>query len=150
MRGRLLLAALVVMAFPAICGAQDVPEQVLGWDVEFFAAGVNTQTGSPMLGPINFLKAQAQCGQPKQPVPSGSVLNPTAMAVQDPNDPTKDCVLGPNVAGVLLSVPIGTNYLATLRAKGATQTSARSAPSNPFDRALVPVAPPVPSGVKVR
>jgi hypothetical protein len=139
--------AFVLLILSAVTvSAQQVPETIVSWDLEVFASGVNTATGSPIYGPLNFLRSTSTCGQAKVTVPS-IVINPSIISVDDPADTTKACHLGPNSAGVLISAPLGTGLRATLRAKGATLSSPRSAASNPFDRSVVPVAPVVPTGV---
>lgn len=146
---RLLIACVVFLGTAALASAQVVPEQTLSWDVEFWAAGVNPATGSPIQA-ANILKSASTCNLTPVPVPTGVVLNPTKIYVDDPDNAGRSCQLAPTTsAGLLMSVPLGSNHFATARARGATLVSARSAASNPFSRAIVPAPPPVPTAVAV-
>jgi hypothetical protein len=93
---------------------------------------------------VNFLRSAASCGQARVN-PVLPVINPTSIHLEDPANATLDCTLAAT-SGVLVGIPVGAGYVATAKARGATLTSARSAASNPFTRAVVPVAPiaPVP------
>ena len=146
---RTILAAVLWLACASLSAhAQTVQEAVVSWDVEFFAQGVNTATGSPIQAATNFLLSTAACNQAFFAIPPASVLNPTVMQVSDPVNVGRACTLS-NASAILMGVPIGAGYTATAKARGATTVSARSAASNPFDRAVVLVPPPVPAAVRV-
>lgn len=147
----LVVGALLMLAAPVRAQTVEVP---VGVDIEFFAAGVSTTTGTPLMAPQNFLLANALCNQTKVAVP-GSVTNPTIIAIDDPADPatppTRECILGPGTSGVLVSVPIGAGIRATAAMIGDRGgRSARSAPSNPFDRAVVYLPPAAAKGIRIR
>lgn len=145
-----LVCLLLGLLLPSssIVYAQDQPEAVASWTVSFWAAGVNPDTGAPIISPATYLRSTSQCGQPAVPVP-GLVTNPDRIRLADPDNNTLDCQLGPNTQQALFSLPLGTGYTATATANGATTSSTRSAQSNPFARAVIVVAPSVPVGVKV-
>lgn len=145
MKRLIISLALTLIAAPAF--AQTVPETLVSWDVEFFANGVNTATGSPIQA-TNFLLSAAACNQTFTAIPAGTLLNPTGIQVTDPVNAGKACTLA-NASTVLMSVPIGIGYKATAKARGATTVSARSAASNPFDRAVVLVPPSVPVEIRI-
>lgn len=148
MRIYIVLMAAILLVGPARLQAQEVKQEVVSWQVQFLAAGADPVTGTPVQT-ATFNRADSLCGQPAVPVPSGTVVNPTEIRVADPADTTKDCILGPNASGALISVPLGNGYVVVVVARGATTVSARSAPSNPFDRALIMVPPNVPARIVV-
>jgi hypothetical protein len=139
--------ALFLVLMPGILQAQDVPEAVVSWDVEFFAAGVNPATGSPISPAVNFLRSAAACGQARVS-PVLPVVNPTAIRLEDPANAALDCALAAS-AGVLVGIPVGAGYVATAKAHGATLASVRSAASNPFSRAVIVVPPLVPAPPRI-
>lgn len=146
MKRLMLSIALILFAAPSF--AQTVPEALVSWDVEFFAQGVNPATGSPIQAATNFLLSAASCNQTFVVIPPGSVLNPTVIQIADTANVGKACTLS-NASTMLMSVPVGIGYKATAKARGATLASARSAASNPFDRAVVVVPPPVPAEIRI-
>lgn len=146
-RRLLTLATLLLLATPA--AAQSVPETVLSWDLKFFSAGVNPATGAPLLS-ANITVAASTCDLAPITVPPGPIVNPTRIFIDDPALPGRVCQLAPTTsAGLLLSVPLGVGIVATAEARGATQVSPRSAASAPFTRAIVPVAPAVPTNLRI-
>lgn len=144
---RLAILLTLVVLKPAFGLAQDQPEAVVSWDVEFWQVGVDPNIGQPV-SVMNFSRGSASCGQVKVAAPAGTVSNPTAIRVDDPAGVAHDCVLGPDASGVLIGLPVG-SYFATARARGATLLSPRSANSNPFSRAPVVAPPPAPTGLRL-
>ena len=141
----LVLLSLWLLAVPS---AAQTPEAVVSWDVEFFLAGVNPATGSP-IQTANFTKAASACNQAKVSVPGGTLVNPGRIVLDDPDVANRDCVLGPNAAVTIGSLPFGVAHFATSRTRGVTTVSDRSAASNPFSRVSVPLPPAVPTGLRV-
>lgn len=134
------IGALLVVSAPAFAQAN-----IVRYDMQVFAPGVNTVTGSPVQT-NTYLVAAVTCGQPKVVVPAGGVVNPTRFAFDDPADATKDCI-GLLAAGLLPALPNGIGYRTTLtQTDNLGQTSPRSAASTPFDRQGPPV---VLTGVRV-
>lgn len=142
---------LLACGFAAVASAQTAPEETLSWDIEFWSAGVNPATGTPIQS-ANILKSASTCDLVPTPEnsPTGLVTNPTRIFVQDPERPLRRCQLAPTTSsGLLMSLPAQAGMFATALGRGATLTaSARSAASNPFNR-LVVTAPPVTTGVAV-
>jgi hypothetical protein len=144
-----LLLVLLFISVSSVVSAQTVPEVVVSWDVSFWSAGVNPDTGSP-ISTSNFTKAGAQCNQPLVPAPTLPVVNPTKISLDDPDVAGRSCILGPTTSsGVLMALPLGNGIFATVIGRGATLQSARSAVSNPFNRAIVPAPPIVPTSLRV-
>lgn len=142
----ILLVVLLILAGAVVFG-QEVPEAVVSWDIQFFQAGVNPDTGTP-IQTSNFLKSASSCNQPDNPPFTATVVNPARIVLDDPDNLGRDCVLA-NSSGVLMSVPLGSGLFAVAKARGVSLVSTRSAASNPFNRAIVPIAPAVPAGLKV-
>jgi hypothetical protein len=149
-----MLNAILIVVFVALASpvaAQTAPEQTLSWDLEFWAAGVVPGIGLPLNGIQNFTVASSLCDMPLIVVPTGPLVNPTQLSVNDPNIIGRDCILNSVTAsGTLLALPLGTGITGTARARGATLISLRSAASNPFNHAVLVVAPMTPSRVVVR
>lgn len=149
MRSLFATFALLALAAPAL--AQDAPETPVSWTAEFFAAGVNTQTGAPTTT-FPFTLANVTCNLAVVALPPPPMINPTKIRFADPFTAGRECEVDPaksTVTTVLFAIPIGTGWTATLKAHGATLVSARSAASNPFNRAVIAAAPAVPAAVKM-
>lgn len=132
----------VVVAVHASVFAQAT---IVRYDMQVFAPGVNTATGTP-IQTNTYLVAAVTCGQPKVVVSPGGVVNPSRFAFDDPADVTKDCI-GLLAAGLLPALPNGVGYRTTLtQTDSLGQTSPRSAASPPFDRQGPPA---VLTGVRV-
>lgn len=141
--------ALTFGGLASVASAQVVPEAVVSWDVEFYVAGVAPGVGSP-ISTSNFAKSTATCGVPTVGLPGGTIVSPTKIRVDDPLNVGLDCILGPTTsAGLLLALPLGNGIFGVAIARGATLVSARSAASNPFNRAIVPAPPIVPTNLRV-
>jgi hypothetical protein len=155
MRIRLNSDVVVLLAIPVLMllvvlpvGAQT-PETPVSWTAEFFAAGVNTTTGAPV-STYAFTVAQATCNLDAVAAPTPPIVNPTKLRFSDPGSAGKDCEVTQAALGtVLLALPVGVGYTATLKAHGATQVSGRSAASVPFSRAAQAAPPAVPVGVRM-
>jgi hypothetical protein len=106
------------------------------YDQQVFAPGVSPVTGSPQWT-NSYVASLAVCGQTLV-VGTGSVVNPTKIAFDDPNAAGKVCII--TLASALLTaLPNGVGYTSTLtQTDNLGQTSARSAASNPFDKQGVP------------
>lgn len=125
-----------------------VSAQTVSYDVGYFMAGVDPAT-SPTAAPFktdNVVVTSVSCGQPKIAVVTGTVINPTELRFDDEADATKDCVVTTSTT-LLTALPFGTGYKVGLKRKSATDASAWSVLSNPFDRAA-PLA--APTNVRVR
>jgi len=99
------------------------------------------------VGTAEFPKANALCNQAAEKPPVGVVQNPTTARVTDPLNAGKECEL--TIEAFVLSLPVGSGYTSTAKAKGATTVSEASPPSNPFDRVLVITPPPAPGGTVI-
>ena len=142
---------LVILLMPVAASAQTQQEQVFSWNVGVFSAGVNPNTGQPIIPVQNFLRSAATCGIPSAPQPP-NVINPTIIDVDDPANPTTMmCQLAATQAnGMLASVPLGTGYFAAADTIGDHGGhSGYGAISGPFGRAVVWTPPPA-TGTKVR
>lgn len=151
--GRSFVSAVLMLGLATIAGkgkaeAQPTPEAIVGYTIAFYSQGADPATAQPVQSNQYALNA-ITCGQsPKITAPTTTVVNPARVSFDDPSDPAnKDCIITLNQATTIYAVPIGT-YVAYGYARGATQTSARSAASNPFSRQVVPVPPPVPTGFR--
>lgn len=120
-------------------------EPIISWDVEVWMSGSNPATGQP-IALLNFPRSGASCNLSPSTVPANAIANPTRIFINDPTNPGRECQLGAlTSAGLIASIPAGAGYFLTARARGATQISPRSAPSNSFDRATAsPVMPATP------
>jgi hypothetical protein len=122
------------------------PEAVVGWQIEVFPKGTDPATG-PVTALTTFPIMGAMCNLAPGKPPVGTVVNPTTIRLSDPNNAGKECELA--AAGFLNSVPLGAGWFSTASAQGATTISARSAPSNAFDRTAAAVPPATPGAVTV-
>lgn len=146
-----IILALGVLLIASLASAQVAPEPTVSWDIEFWSAGVNTATGTPITS-VNILVSASTCDLAPTPAntPTGTIVNPTRIYVDDPARPGRRCQMAPTTSsGLLMSLPAQAGMFATALGRGATLTaSARSAASNPFSR-LVVAPPPVATGVGV-
>lgn len=135
---------LVVVFLLAATLGVSAQAAITRYDQQVFAPGVSPVTGSPQWT-NSYVASLAVCGQTLV-VGSGSVVNPTKLAFDDPAAPGKVCVI--TFASVLLTaLPNGVGYTSTItQTDNLGQTSARSAASNPFDKQGVPA---VLTGLKV-
>lgn len=122
------------------------PEAVVGWQIEVWPKGADPATGS-VTALSSFPIASARCNLTETTPPTGTVVNPTTIRLDDPNAAGKECELA--ASAFFNGVPLGTGWFSTASAQGATTISARSAPSNAFDRTAAAVAPATPGGVTV-
>lgn len=128
-----LAAALIALATPAFAQAPNV----VSYTHEIFAAGVNTVTGSPLMATV-YQASNVVCNLVKLPVPP-TVKNPHQIEWDDPIHAGQVCT-ATLVSTVLPSLPTGSGFLSTLRqTDDINQTSARSAPSNPFGVQGIPL-----------
>lgn len=118
---------------------------IVSYDLLTFSPSVNTTTGSP-IQTTTMLVGAFVCNQTKLVV-SGTVVNPTQVAFDDPAAPaTKDCI-APLASTVLIALPNGVGYKSVLVARdNLGQLSVRSAASNPFDKQGNPS---VPTGLRI-
>ena len=122
------------------------PEAVTGWQIEVWPKGADPAT-SPVTALTSFPITGALCNQAPGKPPTGVVVNPTTIRLNDPNAAGKECELA--AASFFNGVPLGTGWFSTAAAQGATTISARSAPSNSFDRTAAAVPPATPGTVTV-
>jgi hypothetical protein len=118
-------------------------EKVVSWDLEVFAAAANPADAASMPIAIgNFPVEQAMCNLSPLPPTTGNVNNPTHARVDDPMVAGRQCEIV--AAKFFDSVPLGTGWKATAKARGATTASVRSPVSNSFDRVAESVPPGTP------
>ncbi len=142
MRRIVLAVALVVLT--ASSAAAQLASNIVQVDLQIFAPGVSTVTGSPVSA-TSYLVALFTCNQVAPTVPA-TVTNPTRFFFDDVTNPGKVC-LGTLVSSILPALPNTSGYLATVTVTDTTgQTAARSAASNPFGTVA---APTVRTGLKV-
>ncbi len=110
---------------------------------------ISNQGATAPFSTSTLLASGFVCNQTPKLIVSGSQLNPTKVAFDDPANPTgADCVFVDSGAGPLLALPFSTQaYTATLAIVNTAGTSPDSVASNSFSRpGLVATAP---AGVRV-
>jgi hypothetical protein len=142
MMRRLVLLGLLLLLSAAV-QAQTVTQVI----VTTYLQGTNNLAQPAQ--PLNM--SGFQCGQkPKVAKPSGTVNNPTRVVVDDPMDPTADCIFADSVTanGPLFSLPFGAAvYEVTMKYVNSVAASPESARSNLFTRPGA--APAAPTGTRI-
>ena len=133
-----LIISFILILSANVAHAQ-LPGSIVSYNLDTFAPGVNTTTGTPLQTTVitvpNFM-----CGQ-TAPTITGTVTNPTKAVIDDPGSAGKVCIAA-LVANYLVALPNGTGYVATIQAvDNLGQVSARSVASNPFGKQGLPVSP---------
>ena len=90
--------------------------------------------------------SQTVCNLTTPPPPTGTVINPIVVGIDDPANLGRQCTI--NLGTFFSGLPVASGYKATITALYVGGVTARSLPSNPFDVALVP--PAAPTGLVVR
>lgn len=142
---RVLFTILFTTAIAASASAQ--PGALVSSKVQFFQNGAILPTQVMTI----TLPSGVACGQPKAAVPVGGVFITTSGRIswEDPSNSAFDCVAIQTAGGVLLSLPLGANYTATVTfTDDFGGVSPVSAASNSFTRGARPL-PPAATGVKV-
>lgn len=117
----LAIAVGLVLVVAGEASAQTITQ----WTARVYLAGA----AAPLSPPAVLLAVNVACGQAKI---TGSNVNPTKFAFQDPSNPLLDCVWLDDGTGILASTPFGGNFETTLTATNSLGTSAESSPRTPF------------------
>jgi hypothetical protein len=133
----LLLFLFALLIMPTLARAQA--PNIVQYDMQIFAPGVNTTTGSPVQT-NTYQVSNVVCNQSPLSV-TGTTMNPTRFEVDDAANAGKVCT-GTLTSVLLPSLPNGVGYQATMtQTDNLGQTSPRSGPSNSFGKQGVPAAP---------
>jgi hypothetical protein len=115
-------------------------QAITGYDVKFYNQGAQAS--------FQTTSVAFTCNQTKPAAPSGTALNPSTIAFNDPANAGKACLYTDPGTGVLGSLPFGAQaYEATVVAKNTAGSSPESARSNLFTRPGA--VPPAPQGLQI-
>ena len=140
---RLRLLPLLLLLLPAQALAQNAAP-ITSYELQAYRAA-DPVTGVPFRTQAIAL-SQTVCNLTTPPPPTGTVINPLLVGIDDPANLGRQCTI--NLGTFFSGLPVASGYKATITALYVGGVTARSLPSNPFDVALVP--PAVPTGLVVR
>ena len=137
----LAIVLLLLMTAPVFAQGDPLPHEIV---LSFYNAAV--PTGSPISN-YQVLFSLFTCNADPTPLPSGVIVNPRVVSMDDPGAVGRSCWWDMTTAGTtgpLLALPNG-NYIlrgtAVVYVDGVPFGSEMSEPSNPFLRGRNPVRP---------
>lgn len=136
-----ILMTLAVLAMPAMAAAQTTPP-ITHLQVTMYRTGSST----PAVAPFEIAITSMECNQPVTPPPTGVVVNPTMIVVEDPvNGPTRECRWRETGTGVIamLGFDPAATYFGRAAWRNPNGLSVNRTDSNSFSRpGTVPSVPP--------